>query len=179
MEAMMRGDQFSDALTGNFGDHEGTGTKDASKQPETDDSHNKLIGLLSVKTAQRPDPEVPSKARRRKFSAEYKQMVLEEADACTDIPGTIGALLRREGLYSSHLTTWRKQREAGRLSALLPKKRGRKSKPVNPLSSKVKELEGENRRLQKQLEKAETIIAFQKKLSEILGIPMKQEIIGE
>jgi len=85
------------------------------------------------------------------------------------VPGAIGALLRREGLYSSHLATWRKQRERGELDGL------RKAKPNNPLAVKVRELEAENRRLQRQLEKAETIIAFQKKLSEMLGIPLERK----
>ncbi|MBW2300813.1 MAG: transposase [Deltaproteobacteria bacterium] len=101
--------------------------------------------------------------------------MLDEADGCKDVPGAIGALLRREGLYSSHLATWRKQRERGELDGLRPKKRGRKAKPNNPLAVKVRELEAENRRLQRQLEKAETIIAFQKKLSEMLGIPLERK----
>jgi len=120
-----------------------------------------------------PDPEVPAKATRRHFSAAYKKRILEAVDACEKGSGDIAALLRREGLYSSHLTTWKKQREAGTLAGLAPQKRGRKSKPVNPLAKKVAELERENRSLQKQLTKAETIIDFQKKLSEILEIPLK------
>ena len=91
----------------------------------------------------------------------------------------MGALLRREGLYSSHLTTWRKQREKGKLDGLAPKKRGRKAKPINPLARRVRELESETRRLQKQLDKAETIISFQKKLSEILGISLDQKESAE
>jgi len=133
------------------------------------------IGLLTVRRVKAPDPEVPAKAQRRKFSAQYKKRILDEADGCKDVPGAIGALLRREGLYSSHLATWRKQRERGELDGLRPKKRGRKAKPNNPLAVKVRELEAENRRLQRQLEKAETIIAFQKKLSEMLGIPLERK----
>lgn len=124
---------------------------------------------------ERPEPEVPSKAQRRKFSAQYKKKILEEAADCKGRPGAMGALLRREGLYSSHLTTWRKQREKGELDGLAPKKRGRKARPVNPLVRQVRELEVENRRLQKQLDKAETIISFQKKLSEMLGVPLHQK----
>lgn len=120
----------------------------------------------------RPDPEVPEKARRRRFSARYKKKILEEGDACKGIPGAVGALLRREGLYSSHITTWRKQREKGELDGLAPKKRGRKARPINPLARKVRDLEVEIRRLKRQLDKAETIISFQKKLSEMLGIPL-------
>jgi transposase-like protein len=120
-----------------------------------------------VKSA--PDPEVPGKKPRRKFTAKYKLRILAEADACTQ-PGQIGALLRREGLYSSNLTTWRKQRAQGLLQAMTPKKRGRKRKPKNPLADRVAQLEKENRRLQDKLKKAETIIKVQKKISEILGI---------
>ena len=120
-----------------------------------------------------PDPEVPAKATRRHFSAAYKKRILEAVDAFDKGSGDIASLLRREGLYSSHLTTWKQQREAGTVAGLAPKKRGRKAKPVNPLAKKVAELERENRSLQKQLTKAETIIDFQKKLSEILEIPLK------
>ena len=115
-----------------------------------------------------PDPEVPEKKRRRKFTAKYKLSILSEADSCTE-PGQIGALLRREGLYSSHLTTWRRQKEEGLLDALSPKKRGRKKKPTNPLADKVARLEKDNRRLQQKLKQAELIIEAQKKMSEILG----------
>ena len=85
--------------------------------------------------------------------------------------GQIGALLRREGLYSSNLTTWRRQRDEGQLQALSPKKRGRKAQQKNPLAERVARLEKENRRLQDQLKQAKTIIEVQKKISEILGIP--------
>ncbi len=116
-----------------------------------------------------PDPEVPEKKARRKFTAKYKLQILQEADACTE-PGQLGALLRHKGLYSSNLTTWRRQREEGLLDALSPKKRGRKEKEKNPLTQKVAELERENERLKSKLKKAETIIDVQKKISEILGI---------
>ena len=118
------------------------------------------------RSAADPDPEVAQVARRRRFSASYKVAILEEADACE--PGEIGALLRREGLYSSHLSKWRKQREAGALAGLTPKKRGRKAKPVNPLARRVAELERETQRLRDKLSKAETIIDVQKKLSLLL-----------
>jgi transposase-like protein len=124
------------------------------------------------------DSEVPEKARRRQFSAEYKLRVLREADACTE-PGETGALLRREGLYSSHLTVWRRQRDEGTLQGLAPRKRGRKAKPKNPLSKKVAELERENSRLKLRLKQAETIIDVQKKVSQILGIPLSEEPEGE
>lgn len=116
-----------------------------------------------------PDPEVPEKKPRRKFTAKYKLQILAEADACSQ-PGQLGVLLRREGLYSSNLTTWRRQREKGVLKAMAPKKRGRKQKEKNPLAQKVAQLEKENRRLQQKLKKAELIIEAQKKMSEILGI---------
>jgi transposase len=118
-----------------------------------------------------PDPEVAERAARRRFTAEYKLGVLRQADACAGT-GELGALLRREGLYSSHLTTWRRQREQGSLAALSPKKRGRPGVPPSPLARRVAELERENARLSQRLQQAETIIAVQKKLSEALGISL-------
>ena len=120
------------------------------------------------------DSEVSEKARRRRFSAEYKLRVLREADVCSE-PGEIGALLRREGLYSSHMGLWRRQRDDGTLQGLAPRKRGRKIKAKNPLSKKVAELERENERLKRRLKQAETIIDVQKKVSQILGIPLNEE----
>ena len=108
---------------------------------------------------------------RRTFSAEYKLQILREAEVCG--AGELGALLRREGLYSSHLGVWRRQREEGSLEGLTPKKRGRKGKRKDPLADRNAELERENRKLKKRLEQAETIIEFQKKVSEVLGIPLK------
>jgi transposase len=120
------------------------------------------------------DPEVPEKAIRRKYPGEYKLEVLKEADACT-LPGQLGALLRREGLYSSHLTTWRRQKEQGILDALTPKRRGPKTLKRNPLTLKVAQLERENQKLRQKLRQAETIIEVQKKISEILQIPIPNE----
>jgi transposase-like protein len=124
-----------------------------------------------------PDPEVRERAARRRFTAEYKLQVLRQADQCAGI-GELGALLRREGLYSSHLTTWRRQREQGALVALAPKKRGRPTGPVSPLARRVAELERDNARLVRRLHQAEAIIEAQKKLSEILGLsaPMPGEV---
>lgn len=116
-----------------------------------------------------PDPEVFEKKPRRNFTANYKLRILQQVELCTK-PGQIGALLRREGLYSSNLSAWRKQREKGLLQAMTSKKRGRKCKGKNPLAKRVAQLEKENRRLQEKLKKAETIIEVQKKMSEILGI---------
>jgi transposase len=116
-----------------------------------------------------PNPEVPEKRPRRKFTAQYKLRIIAEADACKG-PGQIGILLRSEGLYSSNLNTWRRQKEKGLLEALSPKKRGRKEKEKNPLTQRVARLERENKQLRKKLKQAETIIDVQKKISEILGI---------
>ncbi len=115
-----------------------------------------------------PDPEVSEKARRRRFSAAYKLKILREADAGSE-PGEIGALLRREGLYFSHLSKWRRQRDAGALEGLRPKKRGRKARPVDLQAKRIAQLERETERLRRKLEQAETIIEVQKKLSRILG----------
>jgi transposase-like protein len=112
------------------------------------------------------DTEVNAKPERRQFSAEYKRRILEEADACTE-PGQIGALLRREGLYSSNLINWRKQRAEGSLKALSPKKRGPKPDPVaNENAALRRRIE----RLEAELKRAETIIEVQKKLSDLLGL---------
>ena len=119
-----------------------------------------------------PNPEVPEKARRRRYKAEYKLRILKEAEKCTKY-GELGALLRREGLYSSHLRTWKKQREEGTLQGLAPKKRGRKANPKNPLDDEVQRLRRESERLKLRLQQAETIIDVQKKLAQVLGIPLK------
>lgn len=120
-----------------------------------------------ARSASDPDPEVPAKARRRTFTAKYKLEILAEADECSK-PGEIGKLLRRKGLYSSHLSKWREQRESGALAGLTPKKRGRKPRVVDPQARRVADLERENSRLRHQLEKAQTIIEVQKKLSQLL-----------
>ncbi len=126
-----------------------------------------------ARSASDPDPEVPAKARRRRFTAKYKVKILAEADACS-ASGDLGRLLRLEGLYSSHLSKWRQQREAGALAGLTPKKRGRKPRPIDPQTRRVAELERENARLRDRLEKAETIIDVQKKLSQLLGSAEKE-----
>ena len=113
------------------------------------------------------DPEVVEKAQRRRFSASYKLKILEEVDRCSDASER-GRILRREGLYRSHISTWRRQRDEGALQGLTPKKRGRKARPVDPQARRVAELEREVARLHRKLEKAETIITFQKKVSLLL-----------
>jgi len=124
------------------------------------------------------DPEVLEKPERRRFTAEYKLRILKLADACVK-SGDLGALLRREGLYSSNLNTWRLQREKGTLAGLTPKKRGRKEAAHNPLQTENEKLSRENERLTNRLKRAEIIIDAQKKISEILGIPMAGEEEGK
>jgi transposase-like protein len=116
-----------------------------------------------------PNPEVAATARRRQFSMEERLRILALADACTE-PGDIGALLRREGIYSSHLTTWRKQRTAAELAALAPQKRGRKADPALAEARRLDQLTRENDRLRRQLAQAHTIINVQKKVCTLLGL---------
>lgn len=116
-----------------------------------------------------PDPEVPEKATRRRYTTAFKLKVLEEADACT-APGEIGALLRRNGLYSSLLTNWRRERARGELDALAPKKRGRKPKHT-PEELEIEKLRKEHAKVLERLRKAELIIHVQKKVLRILEIP--------
>jgi len=123
------------------------------------------IGLVEQET------EVSAKARRRQFTAEFKRKVLAEADACTKA-GEIGALLRREGLYSSHLVEWRRARDSGALSGLAPRRRGPAAKVPHPLERKVLELQRENSRLRRRAERAEGLVELQKKVSELLGIQL-------
>lgn len=124
-----------------------------------------------VVPAEAPDPEVTARAARRRFTAAYKLQILRTADACAGA-GEVGTVLRREGLYSSHLTTWRRQRDAGSLAALAPKKRGRPAAWSAPLARRIAELERDNAALTRRLHQAETIIDVQKKLCTLLGIPL-------
>jgi transposase-like protein len=117
------------------------------------------------------ETEVSAKAKRRRFSAAEKLRILREADACTK-PGEQGALLRREGLYSSHLTEWRRARERGELDALSPKKRGRKAKEVDPLEKKIAELQRSLEKAEMRAKRAEALVELQKKVSELLGIQL-------
>ena len=113
-----------------------------------------------------PDPEVVVQATRRQFSAEYKRRILAEVEHCTQ-PGEIGALLRREGLYSSHLAKWRQQQHRGQLQGLTAQPRGRRGQP--PVAAELAALRRENERLQARLQQAEAIIEVQKKVSLLLG----------
>ena len=122
-----------------------------------------------VSEAERPAIEVSEQAKRRRFSADYKQRILREAAACTEA-GAIGALLRREGLYSSHLATWRAQAQQGAHAALTPKARGPRATPPDPRAQEVAGLEREVRRWQHRAERAEVLVALQKKVSQLLGI---------
>ena len=115
------------------------------------------------------DPEVSEQAKRRRFTAgEYKLRIVREADACKG-DGDVAALLRREGLYSSLLSSWRRQRDEIAKVGMTSRKRGRKAKAEDP---RVKELERENARLQRRLARVETMLEIQKKTSELLGIPL-------
>ena len=144
---------------------------DVAEGPEAEGARRATaaVGPSATSRATDPDPEVPAKVQRRRFPAEYRLRILKQADACKK-PGELGALLRREGLYSSLLTNWRRQRERGALREMRGRRRGPKPRAVDP---RVKRLEAENRRLQRKLQRAETIITLQKKVAEILGIPLK------
>lgn len=125
-------------------------------------------GASTVANARRPDPEVTPQARRRTLTAKYKLSILEKVDACRD-PGQLGSLLRREGLYSSSLKRWRRQREKGSLTGLAPRQRGPRPDPDKELLKRVAKLEKENQRLADKLEKAELIIEVQKKWHDCWG----------
>ena len=124
--------------------------------------------------ASRPDPEVVAKAKRRTYTAEYKQRILEEAEAATATRGAVGALLRREGLYSSLLATWRRERASGIREALTPQRRGPKSKR-NPFEEENQKLRRQNARLTEDLRKAQIIIDVQKKVAALLGNPIPEQ----
>ena len=127
----------------------------------------------TVAAPPRPDPEVVATAKRRSFTADYKQRILAEADAASAQPGAIGALLRREGLYSSHLVTWRRERQAGILKGLRPQRRGPKSKR-STMEEENQKLRRENRRLTEELRKAEIVIDVQKKWAHCWGGPCRR-----
>jgi transposase len=115
-------------------------------------------------------PELSNRPRRRTFTAQDKLRILAEIDGVGE-GGGIGAILRREGLYSSHLTDWRRQREAGVIGGLTPAKRGPKTAEPNPLAAELARLQQDNARLQQRLTRAEAIVDIQKKVAMLLGIP--------
>ncbi len=143
----------------------GVGSEGERSEPERTTEANDSGGAAT------PNPEVIERPVRRHFTAAYKQRILAEVDAASD-SGAIGRLLRREGLYASHLTNWRKARGAAERAALEPKKRGPKASPKNPLQAENAKLKRENVQLNKKLQRAELIIDFQKKVSQILGIAL-------
>jgi hypothetical protein len=121
-----------------------------------------------------PDPEVVATAKRRQFSGGEKRRILNAADRCAQ-PGELGALLRREGIYSSMLATWRKQRAQAEDTALAVRPRGRKPDPVSASTRKVEQLQRDNDRLRRRLAQAHTVIEVQKKLCTLLGLPAADE----
>ena len=120
-----------------------------------------------------PSPEVSERASRKKFTAKYKLRILNEIDSASQ-RGEVGSILRREGLYSSNISSWRKQRKRGELEGLSPGKRGPKSAKPDPKDKQIKELERQNRKLQRKLARANLLIDIQKKISEIMEIPMAE-----
>ena len=152
----------------------------AIRKMEEMEGVRRMTGISSIKETGNiqgirtvPDPEVREKAVRRRFTAEYKLRILKEAVSCKE-QGQLSSLLRKEGLYSSNLITWRRQMEKGTLEALSPRKRGPKAKRPDPSARRIAELERENQKLKKKLRQAETIIDVQKKISEILQIPLTE-----
>ena len=142
------------------------------REPERSEGERNVVANNRAAADPRvPDPEVLAKPQRRRFTAAYKARMVEEAMACTE-SGQIGALLRREGLYSSALTLWRKQYQSGALQGLKDCKRGRKQ-VHNPRDKELDRLQRENQRLTKKLEQAELIIDIQKKVAAILGNPIE------
>jgi transposase-like protein len=120
-------------------------------------------------------PELPDRPLRRKFTAKDKLRILGEVDRAADVPGGIGAIMRREGLYSSALTDWRRQRDAGAYEALSPVKRGPKPAEPNPLAAENAQLRQDNARLARKLERAEAVIEIQKKVTALLGLSIASD----
>jgi transposase-like protein len=150
--------------------------------PEKTEGARRATGVFSGEeaSAQHPpvtagaDTEVVATAQRRRFTAEYKQQIVREADRCTGA-GEIGALLRREGLYSSHLSTWRAARDRGARNGLAPKKRGPKAIVPDPRDKKIAEQERTIVRWQQRAERAEALVELQKKMAALLGTPVDSE----
>jgi len=142
-------------------------SKDTSNQSGDLERARRASGK-SPESADPPDPEVKVKAKRRQFTRDYKLSILEQADRCSG-SGEIGALLRREGLYSSHLTTWRRARRRGMLDGLSDQKRGPKTAANTAQTKEIAHLQKRIRQLEGELTKAHTIIDVQKKLSVLLS----------
>jgi len=151
-------------VRGSGEDRQLPGVPGERSEPGTPGSESTMRGEASPSS--RPDVEIRATAKRRQFTAAYKRRIVEEADRLTN-PGDIGRLLRREGLYSSHLASWRKQLVGGKLRS---RKRGRKPDPARRLRLENEKLRWQNVRLSKELERAKGIIQIQKKISEILGV---------
>ena len=150
-------------------------TMNGSARPDADVTgvfDSGLGGVEGRREAPRPNPEVLARAKRRTYTGEFKQKILAEADAARGT-GEIGAVLRQHGLYSSHLTKWRKERKTGILEGLAPQKRGPKSK-ANPLTAENQKLQRDNARLTDRLRNAEIIIDVQKKVAMLLGLPIPE-----
>jgi hypothetical protein len=137
------------------------------KRATEEDEMSVQTGVVQVQ----PEVEVVAKAERRRFTAEYTRRILREAAACSK-PGEIGALLRREGLYPSHLSAGRQARERGELAGLSPRQRGPQAKRVDARDKRIAELERENRRCKARIERAEALLELQKKVSELRGIEL-------
>ncbi len=148
----------------------------ARREPERSESDRSATGSKAGPETAHPDPEVVAQAKRRSFTADYKQRILAETDRAKG-SGGVGALLRREGLYSSLLATWRRERASGVRQALAPQKRGPKSKR-DPVQEEIQKLHKENARLTEELRKAAIVIDVQKKLGTLLGwaLPTQDEI---
>ena len=141
------------------------------ERSEPEGTEAKATAERAARSPSRPESEVRTTPGRRRFTAEYKAAVLREADACQE-PGQVGALLRREGLYSSHLAQWRRQRHKAEQRALAPKKRGPKGKSEE--AKQIAQLEREKNKLEEELRKAKVIIEYQKKVHALLGIPLPE-----
>lgn len=140
-------------------------------EPERSEGERNGVANNPAAASPPPDPEVSAQSQRRRFTPAYKASIVEQAMACTE-PGQIGALLRREGLYSSALTLWRRQYQSGALKALKDDKRGRKC-TRDARDQELERLQREVERLNKKLSQAELIIEIQKKVAAILGNPIE------
>ena len=149
--------------------------------PERTEGARRATGVFSGEEAaagppapSAPETEVVAKAQRRRFTAQYKQQIVRAADRCTKL-GEIGALLRREGLYSSQLTNWRAARDRGELEGLAPKPRGPKATATDPRDRKIVEQDREIVRWKHRAERAEALVEVQKKVAALLGTPLDSE----